>query len=134
MVIQMNAMQQTQLESELLHNVQQQTDVAVRSSSDLILLVSTLAVQLHQTQEELEESHQLLDLMREKLTRLEPLESQLIQTQAELERSRSVAEQFRAEKEWLALKYQALRETAQQLQKELKLAQNQQQPQNPIAK
>jgi hypothetical protein len=125
MVTQTKAMQQIQIGSESTHNVEHQAQAEVVYSNDLILLVSTLAVQLHQTQEELEESHELLDLMREKLMLLEPLQALLSQTQTELERSRSAAEQFRAEKEWLELKYQALRETAQQLQRDLKRTQNQ---------
>jgi chromosome segregation ATPase len=125
MVTQITTMQKIPIGSETTHNVEHQTEVQVAHSNDLILLVSTLAVQLHQTQEELEESHELLNLMREKLMLLEPIEALLNQTVTELERSRSTSEQLRAEKEWVELKYKALRETAQQLQKELKLAQNQ---------
>jgi hypothetical protein len=125
MVTQTTAMQHIQIGSEPTHNVEPQTEVEIAHSNDLILLVSTLAVQLHQTQQELEESHELLNLMREKFMVLEPVQALLNQTLTELERSRSASEQFRAEKEWLELKYKALRETAQQLQRDLKLAQNQ---------
>lgn len=125
MVTQTTAMQHIQIGSEPTHNVEHQTEVEIAHSNDLILLVSTLAVQLHQTQEELEESHELLNLMREKFMVLEPVQALLNQTLTELELSRSASEQFRAEKEWLELKYKALRETAQQLQRDLKLAQNQ---------
>jgi hypothetical protein len=136
MVTQTTAMQHIQIESEPTHNVEHQTEVEIAHCNDLILLVSTLAVQLHQAQEELEESHELLNLMRrEKFMVLEPVQALLNQTLTELERSRSASEQLRAEKEWLELKYKALRETAQQLQRELKLAQNQpHQAQNAIVK
>lgn len=96
-------------------------------SHDFILLISTLAAELYASQEELEESHALLHIMREKLEQLENEQAQLYQTQTELKQSQALTQQVQAEKDWLQSKYQALRQTAQQLQKELGQVQAQQQ-------
>lgn len=119
-------MQQLQTTSDQIESAAHQTQGEARQSNDLILLVSTLAAQLHQTREELDEAHELLHLMREKLKQLESLEGILHETQKTLERSQAVAQQCQAEKTWLESKYQALKQTAQQLQNELKQVTTQQ--------
>ncbi len=79
-------MQQIQTQPTQTEDILHQTQGQPRQSSDLILLVSTLAAQLHQTREELDEAHELLHLMREKLKQLEPVNVLLYETQIELER------------------------------------------------
>jgi chromosome segregation ATPase len=118
--------QQIPATSEPTAPATQQAQREARQSNDLILLVSTLAAQLHQTREELDEAHELLHLMREKLKQLESLEGILHETQQKLEHSQAAAQQFQAEKQWLESKHQALRQTAQQLQNELKRVTTQQ--------
>jgi hypothetical protein len=76
-------------------------------SGDLILTISTLATQLHQTQEELEESQALSALL-----------------QRTLDRTHAQLTQLQTEKEWFEAKYNALKQTAQLLQKDLQLAQS----------
>ncbi|WP_449419482.1 hypothetical protein [Phormidium nigroviride] len=97
-----------------------------QSSPDFIFLVSTLAAQLHTSEEELEESHAFVQLMQEKIEQLQGVQEQLSKTQEELKRTQTLMQEVQAEKDWLQSKYLAVRQTAQQLQKELGQVQAQQ--------
>ncbi len=119
-----------QVRRELSQSDQDLNNEVFGHSGDFILLVSSLTVQLEQNKEELEESQSLLHLIMEKMDELQSVfsqtkkeldrvQTQLHQTQAELDKSQVHAHQIIAEKEWLQSKYEALKQTAQQLQKEL---------------
>ncbi|MBD1882925.1 hypothetical protein H6F85_12910 [Microcoleus sp. FACHB-45] len=99
-----------------------QTAGELEQSPDFIFLVSTLAAQLHTSEEELEESHAFVQLMQGKIEQLQGVQEQLSQTQEELKRIQTLMQEVQAEKDWLQSKYLAVRQMAHQLQKELEQA------------
>lgn len=119
-----------EVRQELSQSQQHSNNEVFGYSDDFILLVSSLTVQLEQNKEDLEESQTLLHLIMEKMDdlqsgfdqtkkELERVQTKLYQTQSELDISQVHAHHILAEKEWLQSKYNALKQTAQQLQKEL---------------
>ncbi|MFB8792905.1 MAG: hypothetical protein U7126_01405 [Microcoleus sp.] len=99
-----------------------QTAEELEQSPDFIFLVSTLAAQLHTSEEELEESHAFVQLMQGKIEQLQGVQEQLSKTQEELKRYQTLMQEVQAEKDWLQSKYLAVRQMAHQLQKELEQA------------
>lgn len=96
-----------------------QTAGEPEQSPDFIFLISTLAAQLHDSEEELEESHAFVQLMQGKIEQLQGVQEQLSKTQEELKRTQTLMQEVQAEKDWLQSKYQAVKQMAQQLQKDL---------------
>jgi FkbM family methyltransferase len=90
----------------------------LEESTDLIWLVSTLASQLTQAQDELDESRSLFRMIYSKW-------EQAMSDLSQLQKAQIVhqIQQDREEKEWLQSKYNALKQTAQLLQTELKRSQ-----------
>jgi len=113
---------QTQRELEQSQTQLHQTQGELEQSPDFIFLVSTLAAQLHTSEEELEESHAFVQLMQGKIEQLQRVKEQLSQTQEELKRTQTLMQEVEAEKDWLQSKYLAVRQMAQELQKELEQA------------
>ena len=105
-------------ESQRMFNSQSANTEELEESTDLIWLVSTLASQLTQAQDELDESRTLFRMIYSKW-------EQAMSDLSQLQKAEIVhqIQQDREEKEWLQSKYNALKQTAQLLQTELKNSQ-----------